>query len=63
MNENYYTTPVSLRKVRITDSFWKNEMELVREEILPYQWDALNDQVEGGAQFLHAQFPGGGETE
>ncbi len=47
MNENYYTTPVSLRKVRITDSFWKNEMELVREEILPYQWDALNDQVEG----------------
>ncbi len=22
-------------------------MELVREEILPYQWDALNDQVEG----------------
>ncbi len=47
MNENDYTTPVSLRKVRITDSFWKSEMELVREEILPYQWDALNDQVEG----------------
>ena len=47
MNKNDYTTPVSLRKVRITDSFWKNEMELVREEIIPYQWDALNDQVEG----------------
>lgn len=47
MNKNDYTTPVSLRKVQITDAFWKNEMELVREEIIPYQWNALNDQVEG----------------
>ncbi len=47
MNKNNYTTPISLRKVQITDAFWKNEMELVREEIIPYQWDALNDQVEG----------------
>ena len=47
MNKNEYTTPVSLRKIQITDAFWKNEMELVREEIIPYQWDALNDQVEG----------------
>lgn len=47
MNKKDYTTPISLRKVQITDAFWKNEMELVREEIIPYQWDALNDQVEG----------------
>lgn len=47
MNKNEYTTPVSLRNIQITDAFWKNEMELVREEIIPYQWDALNDQVEG----------------
>lgn len=47
MNKKDYTTPVSLRNVMITDDFWKNEMELVREEILPYQWAALNDQVEG----------------
>lgn len=47
MNKNEYTTPVSLRKIQITDAFWKNEMELVREEIIPYQWDALNDQLEG----------------
>lgn len=47
MNKNDYTTPVSLKNVQITDDFWKNEMELVREEIIPYQWNALNDQVEG----------------
>ncbi len=24
-------------------------MELVRKEVIPYQWDALNDRVEGAA--------------
>lgn len=47
MNKADYNNPISLRKVQITDDFWKNEMELVRNEIIPYQWDALNDQVEG----------------
>lgn len=39
--------PVSLGNIKITDGFWKREMELVRNEIIPYQWRALNDQVEG----------------
>lgn len=47
MNKADYNNPISLRKVQITDDFWKKEMELVRNEIIPYQWDALNDQVEG----------------
>lgn len=49
MNENNYTKPLSLQRIKITDSFWKKEMELVRNEIIPYQWDALNDRVEGAA--------------
>ena len=40
-------TPVDLRKVKINDPFWKSEMELVRKEVIPYQWDAINDRVEG----------------
>lgn len=47
MNQANFNNPISLRKVQITDNFWKTEMELVRNEIIPYQWDALNDQVEG----------------
>lgn len=47
MDKKSYSRPVSLHDVQITDAFWKNEMELVREEIIPYQWRALNDQVEG----------------
>ncbi|MBB2183936.1 glycoside hydrolase family 127 protein [Lachnospiraceae bacterium MD1] len=47
MNQKEFSKPVSLRRVQLTDSFWKMEMELVRQEMIPYQWDALNDRVEG----------------
>ena len=42
-----YAKPLSLRDVTINDKFWKEKMELVRTEVIPYQWDALNDRVEG----------------
>lgn len=47
MNTNFQSTPISLRNVTVTDPFWTNEMELVRTEVIPYQWNALNDNVEG----------------
>lgn len=49
MNYNSFNTPVSLRQMKITDVFWKKEMELVRNEVIPYQWEALNDRVEGAS--------------
>ena len=49
MNKEQFSSPLSLRQVQVTDSFWKKEMELVRTEVIPYQWAALNDQVEGAA--------------
>lgn len=45
MNTQEYNAPFSLKKVQITDSFWKEEIELVRTEVIPYQWRALNDQI------------------
>lgn len=44
-----YAKPLSLRDVTINDKFWKEKMELVRTEVIPYQWDALNDRVDGAA--------------
>ena len=41
--------PLSLTDVRLTDAFWLREMELVRREVIPYQWEALNDRVPGAA--------------
>ena len=49
MDKTKFTTPIPLSEIQITDNFWKNEMELVRTEVIPYQWAALNDSVEGAA--------------
>jgi DUF1680 family protein len=32
-------------RVNINDNFWSRYAELVRDEVIPYQWDALNDNV------------------
>lgn len=37
--------PVDLRKIKIDDRFWNKHVRLVRDVILPYQWDAINDRI------------------
>lgn len=37
---------VPLTNIRITDSFWNRYTKLVTKEIIPYQWKALNDEIE-----------------
>ena len=49
MNKKMYSRPLSLRSMKINDRFWKQEMEVVRKEVIPYQWAALNDQVKDAA--------------
>ena len=49
MKKENYSTPLDLKNIRITDAFWEREQELVRREVIPYQWDALNDAVPGAA--------------
>ena len=49
MEKVKFSNPVSLKEIQVTDAFWEQEMELVRKEVIPYQWTALNDQVEGAA--------------
>lgn len=49
MNSREFSNPVDLKQIRVTDSFWHREQELVRREVIPYQWEALNDRVEGAA--------------
>lgn len=39
--------PVSLKQVQITDDFWNYYINLVRDVVVPYQWEAINDNVEG----------------
>src|SRR6478736_5696723 len=56
------TTPIQLsnpnqfipmKQVNIADPFWSPYIKLVRDVVVPYQWEAINDRVEG-AEPSHA---------
>jgi DUF1680 family protein len=47
MNTTNYTAPIALKDISIRDAFWGPIVERVRGGVLPYQWEALNDRIEG----------------
>jgi len=49
MDPKLFSSPLSFDSVTITDDFWKRNMELVRKEVIPYQWETLNDRVPDAA--------------
>ena len=38
-------SPISLKNIKIEDSFWNRYTHLVPDVIIPYQWDILNDNI------------------
>lgn len=44
LKEKLQTIP--LKDIRVKDDFWNKYTSLVTKEIIPYQWKALNDEVE-----------------
>lgn len=46
MSENMLRN-VKLNHIQIHDSFWNKYIGLVEEVILPFQWELINDRVEG----------------
>lgn len=49
MKTDRFTTNIAMEQVQMRDGFWKNYMETIRTKLIPYQWEALNDRVEGAA--------------
>lgn len=45
MDKNYISAPLDVKAVRVTDAFWHAVQETVRREVIPYQWEALNDRL------------------
>ena len=41
--------PIKLTHFAVNDPFWKEKMELVRKEVIPYQWEILNDRIPDAA--------------
>lgn len=42
-----FSNHLTMKDVTITDKFWNNIIELVKREVLPYQYLALQDKIEG----------------
>lgn len=42
--------PLDVGAVKVTDAFWNRYIELVRDVIVPYQWEVMNDRVPGVAK-------------
>lgn len=47
MEQMNFSKGIDLKQIQVTDRFWGRLMETVRQEVIPYQWAALNDEVEG----------------
>lgn len=47
MEKKLFNKGFDLKQIRITDRFFGTLMKTVREEVIPYQWKALNDEIEG----------------
>lgn len=47
MDASVFSKHIESADIVITDSFWKEKLELVRKEVIPYQYEALHDRIEG----------------
>ncbi len=47
MNSDKFSQYVKLSDLTLTDEFWKKQAELVRKEVIPYQYEALHDRIDG----------------
>ncbi len=47
MEREKFAAPLNGKSCRVTDPFFSRLRELVREKVIPYQWEALNDRVAG----------------
>lgn len=45
MNQPEVLQEVDLHKLKVTDAFLGQYQRLVRDVVIPYQWDALNDRI------------------
>ena len=47
MRKEDFSKHIELKNIEITDPFWNRIIELVRTEVIPYQYEAFNDRIEG----------------
>ncbi|WP_040207275.1 glycoside hydrolase family 127 protein [Neobacillus jeddahensis] len=48
MSQTYVknSSSIHIQELQITDQFWSRYLEIVRKEMIPYQWNVLNDKAD-----------------
>lgn len=47
MDSRLFSEHIPLKSVEINDAFWNSKQELVRTQVIPYQYEALHDRIDG----------------
>ena len=47
MNKQNFSNKIAVSNIILTDPFWSKKAELVRTEVIPYQFEALHDRIDG----------------
>lgn len=47
MDNKYFSNYIPLKNIKLNDPFWNEKSEIVRKNMLPYQYNALSDNIEG----------------
>ncbi len=47
MDKSVFSKHIDLKNITISDPFWSMESELIRQEVIPYQYEALHDRIDG----------------
>jgi len=47
MDKQNRIVPVPMERVAIQDGFWSGRIDRMAQDIIPYQWNALNDNIPG----------------
>ncbi len=47
MDKEFFSRHINSSHIEITDKFWLEKLETVRTEVIPYQYEALHDRIDG----------------
>ncbi len=47
MDKSAFSKHIDLKNITIDDPFWSRKTELIRREVIPYQYEALHDRIDG----------------
>ena len=47
MTKDFSSKHIELKNIKLADPFWNEVCELVRSEVIPYQYEALHDRIAG----------------